>query len=155
MSYTPIITFDYETFVAQIPAYSNPTTYPEATIQAFWNTAIYYVTNVNNCGGLTNDQRVYAINLMTAHLMYISGLIAGGQVPGLMQSATIDKVNVSLTPPPLRNQWQWWLSVSPYGQQLMGLLQVNSVGGYYTGSPYGGLQGFKPVRGLGFGYGYY
>jgi hypothetical protein len=71
-----------------------------------------------------------------------------------MQTANIDKVNVSLTPPPLKNQWQWWLSISPWGQQLWALLQVNSVGGHYIGgSPV--LSGFAnaPFRG-GWGGGY-
>ena len=141
MTCPAIITFDYALFQAQIPAYSNSMTYPEATVQAYWNNAINYVSPVGNCGSVTCDKRKYAINLMTAHLIYIAGLIAAGQVPGLMQAATIDKVSVTLTPPPLKNQWQWWLMLSPYGQQLYALLQVNSVGGYYIGgSPV--LSGF-------------
>lgn len=130
---TPIIPFDYATFIAQIPAYSNATDYPEATIQAYWDTAVFYVSDQNYCGSVQSDKRQYAINLMVAHLIYIAGLVAAGQVPGLMQAATIDKVAVTLTPPPLKNQWQWWMSLSPYGQQLYALLQVNSVGGYYVG----------------------
>ena len=142
MTCTTPLTFDYALFIVQVPAYSNSMLYPEATLQAYWNTAIFYVSDVANCGSVTCEKRQYAINLMVAHLVYIAGLIAQGQVPGLMQDATIDKVHVSLTPPPLRNQWQWWLSTSPYGQQLYALLQVNSVGGYYIGgSPT--LAGFR------------
>lgn len=129
---TPL-TFNYSLFIAQIPAYSNAADYPEATLQAYWDTAIFYVSDNANCGSLTCDTRQYAINLMVAHLVYIAGLIASGQVPGLVESSTIDKISVSLTPPKLQNQWQWWLSVSPYGQQLYALLQVKSVGGYYIG----------------------
>lgn len=141
MTCPAIITFDFALFQAQIPAYSNPTDYPQATVQAYWNNAINYVSPVGNCGSVTCSKRQYAINLMTAHLIYIAGLIAAGQVPGLMQAATIDKVSVTLTPPPLKNQFQWWLMLSPYGQELYALLQVNSVGGYYIGgSPV--LSGF-------------
>lgn len=129
---TPLA-FDYDLFIAQVPAYSNASDYPEATLQAYWDTAIFYISDNANCGSLTCDARQYAINLMVAHLVYIAGLIASGQVPGLMNSSTIDKISVSLTPPKLQNQWQWWLSVSPYGQQLFALLQTKSVGGYYIG----------------------
>ena len=143
MTYTsPILTFNYAQFIALFPAYADPTAYPEATLQAFWNSAISYISDNANCGSLTGDDRQLAINLMTAHLVYISGLIAAGQVPGLMQNATIDKVTVGLTPPPIPNQFQWWLNVSPYGQQLLALLQAHSVGGYYIGgSPV--LAGFR------------
>ena len=131
MSY--VILFDYAKFILVAPAYADLQHYPEATIQAFWNSAVNYISNRQNCGVIQGDKRVYAINLMTAHLLYISGLIAAGTVPYLMQTATIDKVTVGLTPPPLRNQFQWWLSVSPYGQELLALLQINSVGGFYIG----------------------
>jgi hypothetical protein len=128
-----ILTFDYAQFIALFPAYSNSLIYPQATLQAYWDSAINYICDVSNYGALQCEKRQYAINLMTAHLVYIAGLIASGTVPYLMQNATIDKVTVGLTPPPLKNQWQWWLSVSPYGQQLLALLQANSVGGFYTG----------------------
>ena len=126
------IVFDYNAFIALFPAYSDPTKYSSDTIQAFWNAAINYVSDVD-CGILNGDKRAYAINLMTAHLLYISDLIAQGTVPYLMQTATIDKVSIGLTPPPLKSQWQWWLSVSPYGQQLLALFQVISAGGFYIG----------------------
>lgn len=126
------VTFDYPLFCDQIPLYSDPLKYPEAEIHLYWDTAVNYVSDVN-CGSVQNEKRAYAINLMTGHLLYIAGLAGKGQVPGLMQNATIDKLTVGLTPPPLRNQWQWWLSISPYGQQLLALLQVNSVGGFYVG----------------------
>ncbi len=139
----PFFTFNYAQFIALFPAYSDAMTYPEATLQGYWNSAINYVSD-ENFGYVNGDSRQYAINLMTAHLVYIAGLIAIGQVPGLMQNATIDKVTVGLTPPPLKNQWQWWLSVSPYGQQLYALLQVNSVGGGYIGGS-AALAGFTTV----------
>ena len=142
MACTTPLTFDYATFTGQVPAYSNAADYPESTLQAYWDTAIFYISDVANSGSVTCEKRQYAINLMVAHLVFIAGLIAAGQVPGLVQNASIDKVSVTLTPPPLRNQWQWWLSLSPYGQQLYALLQVNSVGGYYIGgSPV--LAGFR------------
>ena len=139
-----LLTFDYTLFKTQCPAYANPAVYPQALMQSYWNIATNYVSNVGNFGVLQGDSRQYALNLMVAHLTYLAGLIAAGQVPGLMQNATIDKVTVGLTPPPLKNQFQWWLSLTPYGQQLLALLQVSAVGGFYIGG--------SPVR-ASFGYG--
>jgi hypothetical protein len=100
----------------------------------YWTNSGYLMDNddVGFCA-LSGQARYWGLNLMTAHLTALSVIIAGGQVPGLVQTATIDKVNVSLTPPPLKTQYQWWLSLTPYGQQLFALLQVSSVGGYWIG----------------------
>ena len=141
MNCPPKLTFNYTQFIALVPEYSDTTCYPEATLQAFWNSAINYVDDYN-WGEVNNDKRQYALNLMTAHVIYISNLAKERTVPYLMQTANIDKVNVSLTPPPLKNQWQWWLSISPWGQQLFALLQGASVGGNYIGGS-AVLQGFS------------
>ena len=133
MSNPAIITFDVALFRAQCPAYANPVTYPDETLQAFWDAATYYVSDVGNCGTLQGSGRQYGLNLMTAHLLYISGLVAKGQVPYVLAASTIDKVQVTTVQVPLKNQWGWWMSISPYGKQLWALLQVNSVGGYYIG----------------------
>lgn len=139
-----LLTFNYAQFIALFPAYSNSSLYPETTLQGFWNSAINYVSDIGNCGDLQGDSRQYALNLMTAHLVYISDLIAVGTVPYLANNATIDKITVGLEMPPLKNQWTWWLMVSPYGQQLLALLQVNSVGGFYIGgSPQRAAFGYQ------------
>lgn len=132
-----ILTFDYALFQQQFPAYANPIIYPESLMQSYWDISINYISDVGNFGSLQGGARQYAINCMVAHLTFLAGIIASGngnsQVPGLMQAATIDKVSVTLTPPPVPNQFQWWLNLTPYGQMLLALLQVNSVGGFYIG----------------------
>ena len=147
----PIITFNYSSFVAQIPAYSDSGLYPESTLQQYWNGAINYISDVGNFGAIQGSARVFALNLMTAHLVFVAGLAQNQQVPGLMQNATVDKVSVGLTPPPLPNQWQWFLNQSPYGQQLLAQLQVSSVGGFFIAGPYGGIRGYNPSYGYGYG----
>src|SRR5271163_414534 len=99
----PILTFDYALFQQQIPLYSNPVTYPESLVQVYWDIATYYISNIGNFGALQGDARQFAINLMAAHLIFEANLAATQQVPGLMQNATIDKVSIGLTPPPLPN----------------------------------------------------
>jgi hypothetical protein len=146
MTYT-LLTFDYALFKLQCPAFANPVTYPESLMQTYWDIASNYISTVANWGALQGSMRQYALNLMVAHLAFLSGIIASGagntQVPGLMQTATIDKVSVGLTPPPLPNQFQWWLNLTPPGQSLLALLQVNSVGGFYIG-------GSAPLQAFGY-----
>lgn len=129
--------FNAEIFRGMFPQYSNCALYPSASIQVQWDLATNYITNntATSCYyGMTSAQQVASLNLMTAHLMYLNGLIAAGQPTGLLQSATVDKVSVQLTPPPQVNQWQWWLNQTPYGQQLIGLLQVAAAGGRFFSS---------------------
>ena len=136
MTTTPLYTFDVAYFRAQYPAFSNATTFPDLTLQAYWDTANNYITNASQtllCGGMTDAQLKLALYLMTAHIAAISVLIAAGQTPGIVTSATIDKVSVTTQPPPVQDQFQWWLSLTPYGQQLLALLTVQSVGGFYVG----------------------
>lgn len=147
----PLLTFNYAQFIAQCPAYMNPIMYPEATLQQYWNSATNYVSDIGNFGAIQGGTRQFALNLMTAHLVFYAGLVANQMVPALMQTATIDKVAIGVTPPPLPNQWQWFLDISPYGQQLLALLQAHSAGGFFISGPYGGIRGYNPSYGYGFG----
>lgn len=126
-----ILTFDIVQFRATYPEFTDPP-YTDAMLQQCWDTATCYISD-KDCGKMTGKCRQTALNLMTAHLCLISNQASsGGGVSNLSQSATIDKVSVSVTPPPLRNQWQWWLSTTVYGQQLFALLQAKAVGGFYS-----------------------
>ncbi len=127
-----VISFDVVAFRAQCPAFQDATTYPNSILQGYWDAAICYISP-NDYGYLIGDCRLKAINLMTAHLTALSDKIASGETTGLMQSASIDKVSVTMTPPPIKSQWQWWLSLTPYGAQLLALLGAKSIGGMYVG----------------------
>lgn len=84
------------------------------------------------CG--TSDQvQTRYLYLMTAHISALSVLIAAGESGQIVTGATIDKVSVTLQPPPEKNQWQWWLNQTPYGQQLLAILQAQSAGGFFIG----------------------
>lgn len=129
-----VITFDVTEFRAAFPAFADPIKYPDARLQLYWDQATCYVSDLDY-GSLQGPCRRLAINLMTAHLTAISDLIAQGQTSGVVQSSTIDKITVSLTPPPITDSYfAWWLSTTPYGQQLKSLLDTNSVGGFYVTS---------------------
>lgn len=130
-----VIIFNIANFHAQFPAFSNATDFPDAMLQGYFDIATLYINDrYRACyGGLTLPQQTQCLYLMTAHLTAISQLIAQGQVVGVMNAATVDKVSVTMEPPKVANQWQYWLQSTPYGQQLLALLQVAGAGGFYIG----------------------
>lgn len=127
-----IFTFDVTKFREMFPEFVNPADYPDARLQMYWDMATCYVSDVNY-GWLSGNCRFTAINLMTAHLTALSVIIAAGQTPGFENQAKIDKITVSLTPPPDQTQYGWWLDTTPYGMQLAALLSAKSVAGFYIG----------------------
>lgn len=144
------INYNDDLFRQLFPAYANTSIYPSTLIQNYWITATVYINNkTGGCyfGGMNVAQQTQAINLMTAHLLFISGLIQAGETPNIVTGAGIDKVNVTLEPPPAKNMWQFWLATSPYGQQLLALLQLAAVGGAYIGGV-PELAAFRRVGGI-------
>ncbi len=130
------IYFDPAAFRTQFPAFQCTPAVSNDTLQAYFDTATLYISNPNcgnysRIGGLSTAQRRQCLYLMTAHLTSISLMIAAGDTPGIVTGATVDKVSVTLEPPPAANQWQYWLQSTPYGQQLLALLSVVSAGGLY------------------------
>ena len=140
------LTFDVTLFRQQFPEFSNTTTYPDIRLQMYWDQATCYISDCNY-GRLKDDCRQLAINLMTAHLTKISTLIANNQFSFTPTGATIDKISISLTPPPTYNAWQWWLEGTEYGKQLLALLQARSVGGFQIGG-FPETQSFRRVGGI-------
>ena len=131
---SPLV-FNISDFRASFPQFGNPNSFSDVVLNRYWDWATYYVSNIN-CGYLRDNARQLALNLMTAHIAQIQVIGAAGEVPGIVTEAAVDKVDVKLEPPPLPNQWQWWLNTTIYGQQLLALLQVKSAGGnFYGGQP--------------------
>lgn len=141
-------TLDIPTFRLLFPVYADVTTYPDAYIQAQWDMAVTYFGDVDGCL-FNGPAKQSALNLLTAHLMWLNHLIAQGGASGggtgVLTGATIDKVTVTLAPPPFKDGWQWWLSQTPYGAQLWALLSLKSAGGFY----FGGLPERRALRKVG------
>lgn len=125
-----MFTFDIPAFRLEFEAFFSDVTYPDCILQGFWDSATLYIANANY-GYLSGPARYRAIVLMVAHLATLSDLISKGQTPGMVQSSTVDKVSVTLTPPPNKTQFAWWLNLTGYGQQLAALLHVKAVGGFF------------------------
>jgi len=136
---TVAVSFSETTFRALFPAFANSLAYPTAALELYWASATAYVSDQDAgayVGAMTVAQQALALNQMTAHLVALNDMIASGNTPGVTTGATVDKVSVTIEPPPTKSLWQYWLALTPYGQQLLALLQVASVGGsYYGGFP--------------------
>lgn len=120
--------FDIAAFRAAFQAFEDVVIYPDATIQIYADAAPCYLSD-RGCGCETLNTQ-----LLVAHLLMLNDrALAGNGSGGLVTSAGIDKVSVSIAPPPTTSAWGYWLSTTPYGVQLMALLKRCSVGGIYVG----------------------
>lgn len=126
------ITLDLPAFRAQCPEFGSAVLYPDITIEGYWTAATTYVST-NDYGALNGSARARALNLMCAHLIKLADLIADGNAAGIVSAAGVDKVNVTLAPPPVATQYRWWLSLTPYGAQLLALMRAKAAGGLYVG----------------------
>lgn len=140
--------FDPNAFRVTYPQFASVGSFPDALLQAYFETSAVYLGKRLNCNYFMNNPRlILALNLMTAHFASISAMIASGNTPGIMTGATIDKISITMEPPPVESQFAWWLNQTPYGAQLYALLSIVSVGGaYFGGRPE--IPGFR--RGGGF-----
>lgn len=141
------LAFDATIFREQFPAFINPITYPTSVLEMYWGMAGCYVDNNIEAQTLLSDCLRLALNYVVAHMAYLNGLILAGQTPQIISSSTIDKVSVTLEPPPAKDNWNWWLNTTPYGQALLALLQVKAVGGLYVGGLPEGLA-FRKYAGI-------
>lgn len=124
------------TFRAIYPEFSDVLLYPDARLQMQWTLAGCYISDRGcNCAGPDGtDCREQMLYLMLAHLLALSTMVSAGTgAPAVVSSARVDKVAVTLVPPPVTDAWDWWLNTTPYGAQLLALLSVCSVGGFYAG----------------------
>lgn len=130
-----MITLNIAVFRAQFPQFANATAFPDILIQAQFDAATTYVS-ADTYGDLPLAARTYALNLMTAHLLALGVIIAQGNYSGqggVVIGSRVGDVQVQLQPPPARGQWAWWLNTTPYGAQLVALLEAQAVGGFFVG----------------------
>lgn len=85
--------------------------------------------------------------LLTAHLLQLAANMAanGGGVSGPVTSSSIGKVSVSFAAPPVGTDWNYWLSLSPYGTQFAALYQACNTASYVGGRAE--RAGFRVVGG--------
>ena len=141
----PASVFDLSAFRTAYPVFDSV---PDATVQAAATSALCLIGQ-DGC-----DCDVQMWQLMVAHLLYIQGQVATGNGgAGAVTSATIDKVSVAFAAPPFgTSAYKFWLFKSPYGGQLLAMLDRCSKGGVYVGglperSAFRSVGGVFPGRG--------
>jgi hypothetical protein len=126
------LTFDVDEFRQRFaPAFDNQTLYPDATLQAYWDQAICMLSDCG-CGPDEGACQRLLLDLMTAHLAYLFNALNTKKSSGIVTSAAIDKISVGMTPPPITSQWGWWLNQSPYGAQLLAMLNLEAAYSVYV-----------------------
>lgn len=98
--------------------------------------ALTYISDIN-CGLLRGCKREKAIYLLTAHLTQLTYQAQNNQQSGagMVASATVDGVSVSYVQIPNMNQFDYWLNLTPYGAELLFLLNtLTAVPTYHGGS---------------------
>lgn len=113
----------------------------DATVEAQAEMAMCFV----GARGCTCSSQMWL--LLTAHLLYLSAqmVASGGGVAGPVTSSSIGKVSVSFAAPAVGTDWNYWLALSPYGQQFAALYQSCNTGSYVGGRAE--RRGFRVVGG--------
>lgn len=140
-----MIDLDITAFRVNFPLYADETKYPDILLNAQYEIGKCYIAD-NNCT-MAEPCREYALQAMLAHLLYIRDQVNAGNKVGVITSASEGEVSVSLATPVVDDEWHYWFNSSPYGTELIALLDVQSVGGFYVGgSPE--RKAFRKVGGM-------
>lgn len=105
-------------FIAQFPEFAQTD-----NIELMIGRALMYIDLHFSyfCG----KDKIYAIYLLTAHLLTMQDAISqGDSTGGLQTSASIDRVSVSVAIPSDLNALSYWLTQSRYGQELLALIEL-------------------------------
>lgn len=125
------VTLNITTFRTQYPEFISTVKYTDTSITMAFNKATIFFKNETNCE-LDESQLEVVLYLMTAHLLKVqSNTLKGGQ--GLVGSATIDKVSVSIISPKNLSEFEYFLNQTIYGQELLALMALLTIGGFYVG----------------------
>jgi hypothetical protein len=124
--------YDDASFRAQFPEFASSIIYPANTLLGYFGVASDYINP--NDGYINNGATLQLmLDLMTAHLAKSFSMINAGQTSVILSGSSTGSVSVSLTPPPVKNAYQWWLSTTPYGNQLRALQMAKAAGGFMAG----------------------
>jgi hypothetical protein len=121
------MSFDPVAFQTAFPQFA---TTPTATITGWANLA-----QNSAMGDWFGSAMLTEQQLLVAHMgALMTNISTQGTTPtGALVSAGEGGVSAGFTPPPVKTGWQYWLSSTPYGVQLWGLLVIAGMGGDLVG----------------------
>lgn len=128
---TNVVTVSLAEFYTEYPEF-NTEAYTNICPTAFRQAKTYI--SIKNDGRLKDDKRVLAIYLLTAHISLLNYRNQTGQgQSGAVASASVGEVNISYVQIPNLDSWSYWLSLTPYGLELLALLETLSCVPFYIG----------------------
>lgn len=115
-------------FIAQFPEFENA-----QNIELYLNRALLYISPYS---AFCKNRKQYVVFLLAAHFLALQDNINNGEnLGGLQTGASIDKVSVSVAPPPFSDGFEYWLGQTTYGQALLAFFDmVAALPGYIGGS---------------------
>ena len=128
-----VIIVTVEGMRTQLAYFADPEKYPDEVLSVDLENAQNYISPLN-LGPLKDNSRAYAVYLMAGHLQVLADRMSSGNTgTGLQTGASVGQVSVTLTPPPVKDQFDYWLSLTPFGAQLLFLLSSVTPMGFYVG----------------------
>lgn len=122
-------------FRTEYPKFSDEIKYPDVIINSNFDTATIFIANHTNCI-LDIKKLTKVLYLLTAHLLQLETDDNAGNPAGVITSASIDKISVTIAEPKNKTEFSYFLNRTTYGQQLAALFRILSMGGIIVnGSP--------------------
>lgn len=125
-------TLNVSQFRINFPPYADETTYPDSLLNTQYTIGKCYMED-SSCVAGDPDCLEHMFDLMLAHLMYIRDEVNAGNNVGVVTAANEGDVSVTLAQPPVNDEFHYWYNSSPYGRQLIVLLEANAIGGTFVG----------------------
>ena len=131
------ITVSIDEFYTYFPEF-NTDDYTTIASAALARAQVYI--SLKNWGRLQDDKRVLAVYLLMAHLatlMYKTSTGDTSSTSGRVASASVGEVSISYEAlPTSTDDFDYWLSLTPYGLELLALLNTLTAAPFYIGGSY-------------------
>lgn len=130
------VTVSVEEFLEQFPEFNTAEYAPYADLAPIYLAkAQVYITATYSGSRWTEEKRKLAIYLLMAHLIKLHyDSATGTNVAGQVASASVDGVSISYVQlPTTTDAWSYWLSLTPWGLQLLALLETMTAIPFYIG----------------------
>ena len=106
-----------QVFISQFPEFENAD-----NIDLYINRALLYFDR--HCA-FCKERKQYAVFLLAAHFLALQDNINNGESAGGLQTgASIDKVSVSVAPPPYSDSADYFFNQTVYGQELLAFFDM-------------------------------
>lgn len=113
------IVVDYNTFIKWFPYFNDKAT-EESVESAYMGAGSFISTTLGNIN-LPDNLQIRGVYLATAHVLFLS-LNPDLAMAGKVSNATEGSVSAGFVQPQYKNWLEYWLSLSPYGLELLSIL---------------------------------